>query len=192
MIILASASPRRKRLMQEEISSCFNIIVPEIDESLSFKKFKDVRAIVKDIAKRKCLKIANEHPNDLVIAADTVVVISKKIIGKPKDKADAYRILKMLSNEKHYVYTGYAIHQNEKLVIGTTKSTVYFNDLSDELINAYIASGSPMDKAGAYGYQDNQDFALVKKINGSITNVIGFPVEDIKEVLRKNFLYKSF
>ena len=187
MIILASASPRRKRLMQEEISSCFNIIVPEIDESLSFKKYKDVRAIVKDVAKRKCLKIANEHPNDLVIAADTVVVINKKIIGKPKDKEDAYRILKMLSNEKHYVYTGYAIHQNEKLVIGTTKSTVYFNDLSDDLINSYIASGSPMDKAGAYGYQDNQDFALVKKINGSITNVIGFPVEDIKEVLKKEF-----
>ena len=187
MIILASASPRRKRLMQEEISSCFNIIVPEIDESLSFKKFKDVKAIVKDISKRKCLKIANEHPNDLVIAADTVVVINQKIIGKPKDKRDAYRILKMLSNQKHYVYTGYAIHQNNKLVNAVTKSTVYFNDLSDELINAYIDSGSPMDKAGAYGYQDNQDFALVKKINGSITNVIGFPVEDIKKVLKEEF-----
>ena len=187
MIILASASPRRKRLMQEEISSCFNIIIPEIDESLSFKKFKDVKAIVKDIAKRKCLKIANEHPNDLVIAADTVVVINQKIIGKPKDKKDAYRILRMLSNQKHYVYTGYAIHQNNKLVNAVTKSTVYFNDLSDELINAYIDSGSPMDKAGAYGYQDNQDFALVKKINGSITNVIGFPVEDIKRVLKEEF-----
>ena len=187
MIILASASPRRKRLMQEEISSCFNIITPEIDESLSFKKYKDVKAIVKDIAKRKCLKIAKDHPSDLVIAADTVVVIHQKIIGKPKDKEDAYRILKMLSNEKHYVYTGYAIHQNDKLVVSTTKSTVYFNDLSDELINAYIASGSPMDKAGAYGYQDNQGFALVKKINGSITNVIGFPVEDIKKVLKEDF-----
>ena len=187
MIILASASPRRKRLMQEEISSCFNIIVPEIDESLSFKKFKDVKAIVKDIAKRKCLKVADEHPNDLVIAADTVVVINQKIIGKPKDKNDAYRILRLLSNQKHYVYTGYAIHQNDKLINGVTKSTVYFNDLSDELINAYIASGSPMDKAGAYGYQDNQDFALVKKINGSLTNVIGFPVEDIKKVLKEEF-----
>ena len=187
MIILASASPRRKRLMQEEISSCFTIIVPEIDESLSFKKFKDVRAIVKDIAKRKCLKIAKEHPSDLVIAADTVVVIKQKIIGKPKDKKDAYHILRMLSNNKHYVYTGFAIHQDNKLVVSTTKSTVYFNDLSDELINSYIASGSPMDKAGAYGYQDNQDFALVKKINGSIANVIGFPVEDIKIALKEEF-----
>ena len=187
MIILASASPRRKRLMQEEISSCFNIIVPEIDESLSFKKYKDVKAIVKDIAKRKCLKIANEHPNDLVISADTVVVIDNMIIGKPKDKEDAFQILKTLSNHKHYVYTGYAIHQNDKFINKVTKSTVYFNDLSDELINAYIASGSPMDKAGAYGYQDNQDFALVKKINGSLTNVIGFPVEDIKKVLKEEF-----
>ena len=161
MIILASASPRRKKLMQEEISSCFSIIVPEIDESLSFKKYKDVKAIVKDIAKRKCLKVASDHQSDLVIAADTVVVINQKIVGKPKDKEDAYRILNMLSNQKHYVYTGYAIHQNKKLKIGVTKSTVYFNSLSDELINSYISSGSPMDKAGAYGYQDNQDFALV-------------------------------
>ena len=188
MIILASASPRRKKLMQEEISSCFTIIIPEIDESLSFKKFKDVRHIVKDIAKRKCLKVANEHPDDLVIAADTVVVINKRIIGKPKNKEDAFNILKTLSNNKHYVYTGFAIHQKDKFICSTTKSTVYFNDLSDELINAYIDSGSPMDKAGAYGYQDNQDFALVKKINGSVTNVIGFPVEDIKKVLKDNFV----
>ena len=187
MIILASASPRRKRLMEEEISSSIIVIIPEIDESLSFKKYKDVKAIVKDIAKRKCLKVAKDHPSDLVIAADTVVVIKQKIIGKPKDKEDAFTILKTLSNNKHYVYTGYAIHQNDKLLCGTVKSTVYFSDLSDELINAYIASGSPMDKAGAYGYQDNQDFALVKKINGSISNVIGFPVEEIKRVLKDNF-----
>ena len=187
MIILASASPRRKKLMQEEISSCFKNIVPEIDESLSFKKFKDVKAIVKDISKRKCLKVAKDHPHDLVIAADTVVVINKMIIGKPKDQKDAYRILKMLSNNKHYVYTGYTIKQDDKMINGVSKTTVYFNDLSDELINSYIASGSPMDKAGAYGYQDNNDFALVKKINGSLTNVIGFPVEDIKKVLKEEF-----
>ena len=184
-MILASASPRRKRLMQEEISSCFDIIIPNIDESLSFKRYKCVRSIVKDIAKRKCLAVVKDHPDDLVIAADTVVVINKTIIGKPKDKKDAYRVLKMLSNHKHYVYTGYAIHQREKFVVGVSKSTVYFNDLSDELINDYIASGSPMDKAGAYGYQDNQDFALVKKIDGSISNVIGFPSEDIKIALKE-------
>lgn len=186
-MILASASPRRKRLMQEEISSCFDIIVPNIDESLSFKKYKCVRAIVKDIAKRKCLAVVKDYPDELVIAADTVVVINKIIIGKPKDKKDAYRILKMLSNHKHYVYTGFAIHQKDKFIVRVSKSTVYFNDLSDELINNYIASGSPMDKAGAYGYQDNNDFALVKKIDGSISNVIGFPLEDIKNALEEHF-----
>lgn len=187
MIILASASPRRKRLMEEEISSSFTIIIPEIDESLSFLKYKRVTNIVKDIAKRKCLKIANTHPNDLVIAADTVVVINNQIIGKPKDKDDAYRMLKMLSNNKHYVYTGYAIKQGKTFINKTAKSTVIFNKLSDELINSYIASGSPMDKAGAYGYQDNQDFALVKKIHGSKANVIGFPIEMIKRDLKKYF-----
>ena len=187
MIILASASPRRKELMTKEICSSFTIIVPEIDESLSFKKYQDVRDIVKDISLRKCLKVADEHKEDLVIAADTVVVINNEIIGKPKDKEDAYRILKELSNKEHYVYTGYAIKQNDKLVQGIVKSVVDFNNLSDELINAYIASGSPLDKAGAYGIQDNERFPLVKKISGSLPNVIGFPTDEIKQDLIKHF-----
>ena len=187
MIILASQSPRRKQLMQEEISSCFTIIVPEIDESLSFKSFSNVIDIVKDISKRKCLEIVKDHPDDLVIAADTVVVINNQIIGKPKDEKDAYRMLKMLSGQTHYVYTGYAIHQNDKFINKTAVTEVTFNELSDELIYEYIKSGSPMDKAGAYGYQDNKDFALVKKISGSRTNVIGFPTEAIREDLKKYF-----
>ena len=189
MIILASASPRRKELMEKEISSSFSIIVSDIDESLSFKKYQDVRDIVKDISLRKCLAVANDHPSDLVIAADTVVVLGNEIIGKPKDKDDAYRILKELSNQEHYVYTGYALKQNDKLVQGIVKSTVNFNKLSDELINAYIASGSPLDKAGAYGVQDNNKFPIVKKISGSMNNIIGFPTDEIKQDLIKNFNY---
>ena len=127
------------------------------------------------------------YPDDLVIAADTVVVINNQIIGKPKDEKDAYRMLRMLSGKTHYVYTGYAIHQKDKLVNKTAVTEVTFNELSDELIYEYIKSGSPMDKAGAYGYQDNKDFALVKKISGSRTNVIGFPTEAIKEDLKKYF-----
>ena len=187
MIILASASPRRKKLMEEEISSSFSIVVSEIDESLSFKKFQDVVSIVEDIAKRKCLKVAENHPHDLVIAADTVVVINNQIIGKPKDEEDAFHMLRMLSGKTHYVYTGYALHQEEKFIFNVAKTEVTFNELSDELIKQYIASGSPMDKAGAYGYQDNKDFQLVKNVNGSTTNVIGFPVEAIKEDLKKYF-----
>ena len=189
MIILASASPRRKELMKKEICSSFTIVVPEIDESLSFKNHQDVKDIVKDISLRKCLKVADEHPHDLVIAADTVVVINDEIIGKPKGEEDAYRILKELSNKEHYVYTGYALKQENKLVQGIVKSIVYFNDLSDQLIKDYIASGSPLDKAGAYGVQDNEKFPLVKKISGSLTNVIGFPTAEIKQDLIKNFSF---
>ena len=187
MVILASASPRRKMLMKELVPS-FTIIVPEIDESLSFKNHQDVKDIVKDIASRKCQKVSKDHPNDLVIAADTVVVIDNDIIGKPKDKDDAYRMLRKLSGKTHYVYTAYVINKEDKVITNVVETEVIFNNLSDDLINNYIASGSPLDKAGAYGYQDNADFALVKKINGSVTNVIGFPVDEIKEDLKKFLL----
>jgi len=188
MVILASASPRRLKLTKEEITSSFIVIKPDIDESLSFKKYDNVIDIVKDIAYRKCISIAEDHPHDLVIAADTVVVINDQIIGKPKDENDAYHMLKMLSNNEHYVYTGYALKKDNTLVVNYVKSDVIFNELSDELINDYIKSGSPMDKAGAYGYQDNNSFPLVKKINGSVTNVIGFPVDEIKADLNKYHL----
>ena len=98
MIILASASPRRKELMEKEISSSFSIIVSDIDESLSAKKYSDVRDVVKDIALRKCLAVSENHTDDLVIAADTVVVLDNEIIGKPKNKEDAHRILRKLYN----------------------------------------------------------------------------------------------
>ena len=189
MVILASASPRRKKLMKEELFPSFSIVIPDIDESLSFKSYTDVRDIVKDISLRKCLEIAKDHPNDLVIAADTVVVLDNEIIGKPKNKEDAYNILSKLSNKEHYVYTGYAIKKNDKLIQGLVRSEVQFNRLSDELINDYIASGSPMDKAGAYGLQDNFTFHIVKSTTGSESNIIGFPVDEIKEDLKKHFNY---
>ena len=187
MVILASASPRRKKLMKEELFPSFTIIVPEIDESLSFKNHSDVKDIVKDIATRKCLKVSKDHSHDLVIAADTVVVIDNQIIGKPKDEIDAYHMLKMLSNKTHYVYTGYAINKDDKLVTGVVKTEVVFNELSEQLINSYIASGSPLDKAGAYGYQDNENYPLIKKIIGSHHNVIGFPTEEIKKDIIDNY-----
>lgn len=163
------------------------VIVPHIDESLSFKKYSDVKDIVKDISLRKCLEVAKDHQDDLVIAADTVVVLGNEIIGKPKDKDDAFKILRELSGKEHHVFTGYALKQGDKLVQGIAISSVFFNELSDELINAYIATGSPMDKAGAYGLQDNdKKFPLVKKTSGSANNIIGFPTEQILIDL-KNF-----
>ena len=187
MVILASASPRRKELMKKDICSSFKIVVSDIDEDLSFKNHHEPIDIVKDISLRKCLKVAEAYPHDLVIAADTIVVIDHEIIGKPKDKEDAYLILKKLSGREHFVYTGYALKQEDKLVQGIVKSEVLFNNLTDDLIYRYIASGSPLDKAGAYGLQDNQEFPIVKKTSGSLTNIIGFPTAEIKNDLQKYF-----
>ncbi|NLB48759.1 MAG: septum formation protein Maf [Erysipelotrichia bacterium] len=169
----------------EEISSAFKVVVAAVDESLSFIKYHDACEIIKDIALRKCEAVAKDYRDKVVIAADTVVVINKEMIGKPKDHQDAYRILKKLSGKRHDVYTAYAIKHGQKLIQNIVKSTVYFNELSDDLIWFYIATGSPMDKAGAYGFQDDVDFSFIKKVVGSTSNVVGFPVSEIKKDLQK-------
>ena len=181
MIILASQSPRRKELMSQ-IAKDFTIIISNIDESTSLNLPPLVA--VKDIAYRKGVAVAKDHPNDIVISADTIVVIDNQIIGKPQNKEDAKRILKLLSNKTHHVYTAYAIISPDKVIRDVVDTEVVFNELDDELIDRYIASGSPMDKAGAYGIQD-KEFNLVKSIIGSYTNVMGFPVDEIKIDLNK-------
>ena len=181
-VILASASPRRKELMKE-ISSSFLIEVADIDESHNYKI--SPKKYVKHTAFLKGEKVAKNHPNDITISADTIVVLNNEIIGKPKDEEDARRILKSLSGKKHIVYTCFYIFHPQKIVSKIVKTKVYFKDIDDDLINAYIESKSPLDKAGAYGIQDNDKFPIIQKIKGSLNNVIGFPVEEIKIVFDK-------
>ena len=178
MVILASASPRRKELMKQ-ITDDFQVIVSDINEEQSYA-LSPLEAVL-DIAKRKGLKVHEQHPHDLVISADTIVVLNNQIIHKPIDEEDAKRILKMLSNKKHQVITAYCLFKDNKMIERHVISEVVFNDLSEQLINEYVASGSPLDKAGAYGVQDNDHFPIVKETRGSLTNVIGFPVDEIKE-----------
>ena len=175
--VLASSSPRRKELMKE-ISEVFSIDVSNVDETVD-KSLSPVDA-VKTIALRKGEAVKVRHPNEVVISADTIVVINNMIIGKPIDEKDAIRILKLLSDRTHIVYTAYCIFYKDKFVEEVVESKVTFNKLSDDLIKEYVASKSPLDKAGAYGVQDNGNFNIIKEIKGSLTNVIGFPVEDIK------------
>ena len=182
MIVLASKSPRRKELMHR-ICGDFLIDVSDIDESLSLN-LSPIEA-VKDIAKRKGVEVSKRHKNDLVISADTIVVIDNLIIGKPVDKKDAKRILRLLSNRTHQVITAFCLFKEDYFYEEYVISKVTFNRLNDEMIDAYIETGSPMDKAGAYGYQDNHDFALVKSIEGSVDNVIGFPVKEIQNAIEK-------
>ena len=178
MTILASASPRRQELIKQ-ITSDFTIITADIDEDKSYV-LSPLNAVL-DIAKRKGEKIHADHYDDLVISADTIVVHKNKIIGKPTDAEDAKKILRELSGEMHEVITAYCLFKKDKLIEHYVISKVFFNKLSDELIDEYVKTGSPLDKAGAYGVQDNDKFPIVKEIQGSITNVIGFPVDEIKK-----------
>ncbi len=187
MFILASKSPRRKELMKD-ICPSFSIVISDIDESKSCH-LPPLEAVI-DIAYRKGEDVFKSHQNDIVISADTIVTIDNLIIGKPKDKEDAKRILKLLSGRTHHVITAYSIFSNEKVIQNHVISEVHFLELSDDLIDQYIASGSPMDKAGAYGIQDNEKFHIIDSIIGSYTNVVGFPVDEIKSDLITNHLLK--
>ena len=178
MVILASASPRRRELLKT-ITSDFTIITADIDEDKSY--VLSPLDAVRDIAKRKGEKIHAEHYDDLVISADTIVIHKGKIIGKPVDENDAKRILKELSNDVHEVITAYCLFKGNKFIEKYVISKVIFRPLDDLLIEKYVKSGSPLDKAGAYGVQDNDKFPIIEKVIGSVNNVIGFPIEEIEK-----------
>lgn len=175
MLILASQSPRRKELLKL-ITNDFVVIPADIDEHVHVSN----EELPARASKLKAEAIKKTHPNDDVLGCDTVVIIDGELLGKPRNKIDAYNMLKKLSGKKHVVISGYTFIKGDKIINRSVKTYVYFNELSDELINKYIESGSPMDKAGAYGIQD-KEFNLVNHIEGSLYNVIGLPIEDIKE-----------
>ena len=177
--VLASKSPRRKELMKL-ISSDFIVAVEDIDESCSYK-LSPIEA-VQDIAKRKGEAVDALYPNDLIISADTIVVLDGEIIGKPKDEKDAKDMLMKLSGRVHYVYTGFRVKYLDKQIIRYVESKVLFNELDSKLVDEYVATGSPLDKAGGYGVQDKK-YPLVKEVIGSMDNVIGFPIKEIKEAI---------
>lgn len=182
--ILASASPRRKELLAELIDE-FEIIPSLADENLEGNYTPT--ELVKALAERKAKEVAlrPENAEKAVIGSDTVVAFDGEVLGKPKDEADAFRMLKMLSGKAHSVYTGVCIACKKEdgyyIDVRAEKTDVYFEDLSDEWIERYIRGGSPMDKAGAYGIQDG---GLVNRIEGSYTNVVGFPVELAKKMIK--------
>lgn len=182
--ILASASPRRKELLAELIDN-FDIIPSQADENLEGEFTPE--SLVKALAELKAKEVAlrPENAGKMIIGSDTVVAFDGKVLGKPKDEADAFRMLKMLSGKAHAVYTGVCFAcQGENgyyADVRAAKTDVYFENLTDEWIAEYIRGGSPMDKAGAYGIQDG---GLVQKIEGSYTNVVGFPIELVKEMMK--------
>lgn len=176
MLILASESPRRKELIKK-ITSDFIVVPSNVDESLLHITPHDLPA---ELSKLKAYSVFSKYPNDEVLACDTVVILDGELMGKPKTKKEAFDMLSKLSDKKHVVISGYTYISKDKEITRTVRTYVYFNKLTPELINRYIESGSPMDKAGAYGIQD-EEFDLVSHIEGDFDNVIGLPVNDIKQ-----------
>jgi len=149
-----------------------------VDTAEKVKKNEKPYLTVKRISNEKMDKALSVIKDGIVITADTIVVLDNKVIGKPKDQKDAYHILRKLSGRTHSVYTGYCIYNwlNKKKITEYEKTMVKFRKLSDIEIWDYIRSGSPMDKAGAYGIQDDFGAVFIEKINGCYYNVVGLPL----------------
>ena len=174
-ITLASKSPRRKKLLKQ-LNLKFKVI--SVDTAEKVKRGEKPWFTVKRISDEKMDKARTVVKDGIIITADTIVVLDNKVIGKPKDEKNAYQILKRLSGRTHTVYTGYSIfnYLNEKKITEFEKTYVRFRKLSDEEIWEYIKSGSPMDKAGAYGIQDDFGAVFIEKVNGCYYNVVGLPL----------------
>ena len=181
-MILASNSQRRQEVLKDAGSN-FKVIKSNIEET-SDKKIITERIL--DIAEKKLEQIAKNNKNKFILAADTVVELNGKIFGKPKNREEAFSFLKTLSGQIHRVITAYVFKNISKniLIKEIVVSEVKFFDLDDETINWYLDTGEPFDKAGAYGIQ-GYGRILVEKINGDFYSIMGFPISNFLENLRK-------
>ena len=179
-IILASASPRRKELL-ETAGISFTVKVADVEEVI--EKNMSADKVVMSLALQKASAVAKDNPDAVVIGADTVVVLDGEILGKPKSEENAVELLMMLSGRVHTVYTGVAIIKGEKVKNFCEATQVEFYPLEKKEIEAYVATKEPMDKAGAYGIQ-GRGCVLIKKINGDYFNVVGLPVSAVYRELR--------
>lgn len=184
-IILASASPRRKDIM-ESLDVKFDIIVGAVDESIDQQSEPEI--VVKELAYKKAVAALNKVSTpSIIIAADTIVV-GEEILGKPKDSEHATKMLNSLSGKSHRVMTGIVIidNQNNNKVIHCETTRVFFKELTADEIQSYINTGEHMDKAGAYAIQGKAAL-FVKKIEGDYNNVVGLPIYILGELLHKHF-----
>ncbi len=177
-IILASQSPRRKELLGL-FHIPFTVRVANIDETMD-KTLSPYDAVAQ-VSRRKA-EAVKESSDELIIAADTIVVCQGQILGKPLDETDARRMLRLLSGREHQVMTGLTVLKGDRCVVCTEVADVYFRTLSDKQIDAYIQTGEPMDKAGSYGIQGGAAL-FVEKIVGDYYNIMGLPVCRLGQIL---------
>jgi septum formation protein len=179
-VVLASASPRRRQLL-ELIGIAHEVRPANIDESM--RPRENPRRHAERLAREKASAIAKRDPDLIIIAADTIVVVNRKVLGKPKDADDAARMLAMLSGREHVVTTAVAVSRGKKLRSAVEEVRVRFRRLRDDEIEAYIATGEPMDKAGAYGIQ-GYGATIVERIEGDYFAVMGLPIVRLVGLLR--------
>ena len=181
MLILASASPRRQELLRNA-DIAFEVQPAHIPEDpLPGEKARDC---AERLAREKALAIAKKRPNDPVLGADTVVVINDQILNKPVDAADAIRMLRLLSGGTHQVITGVCLVVNGRLSVGSETTSVTMSEISENEILDYVATGEPMDKAGAYAIQGIAS-RWIPRIEGDYSNVVGLPVALVYRMLRQ-------
>ena len=171
MIVLASRSPRRAELLR---SAGFDFIVRPVDIDETPGPGEAALEVACRLAEEKNLAV-QAGPDEIILAADTVVVLGSEIMGKPADAADARRMLTALSGRKHEVITAISLRSGARITNDSESSSVWFSSLSEAEIESYIASGEPMDKAGSYGIQGIAS-RYIDRIDGSYTNVVGLPV----------------
>lgn len=180
-LILASASPRRRDLLAQIGITPDQIIPADIDETPQAKELP--LQYVRRMADEKAAAVAGKHPNDIVLAADTIVMVGRRILGKPEDAKDAARMLKIMSGRRHSVCTAVCVMApNAKPKSRVVETTVHFKRLSEVEINAYLASGEWEGKAGAYAIQGRAE-AFVKGINGNYSNIVGLPLMETARLL---------
>jgi len=183
-IYLASKSPRRRKLLKQLNLNFKSLSVNSTEEILDGEH---PAVCVKRIAQEKMELAKMKVKNGIIITADTIVVLNKKILGKPDTKKKAEKMLFMLSGKVHKVYTGFCVFNlnNRKLIVDYERTEVEFRKLMKDEIVDYVKGGSPMDKAGAYGIQDDFGAVFVKKINGCYYNVVGLPLTKLYNALRR-------
>ncbi len=179
-VVLASASPRRRQLL-DLIGIAHEVRPANIDESM--RPHENPRRHAERLAREKAIAIATRDPDLITIAADTIVVVNRKVLGKPKDADDAGRMLALLSGREHVVTTAVAVSRGRKLRSAIEEVRVKFRRLRDDEIEAYIATGEPMDKAGAYGIQ-GYGATIVERIEGDYFAVMGLPLVRLVGLLR--------
>lgn len=189
-IILASGSPRRKEIL-ENTNLQFSVITSDIDERI-FENEEPIQLVLR-LAFEKCMSVAQNNPSDLVIGADTIVVLDNEILGKPKNEEEAFNTLSKLSNREHQVITGMSIVnlENEKKIVDYAISNVNFKKLTDQDIKDYISTKECLDKAGSYGIQ-GYGALLVEEIKGDYFNIVGLPISKLSDILKINFNINLF